>query len=252
MYGAITSRPAKLDRVRSAVLGWGSGVSLEGITALVSRRLSAMGAELLVTRVVEEPEVEEAIRSAIREADLTILIGPPGRRSSEIVARSIGREVILSRMALDIVKGYLALAEERPPPVARLPEEYEELAYVPAGSLVLRNPARPAPGYVIEDEWGVLAFIPGLDSAPALFEGELGQFVRALTGAYFSVTLVFDLVGSPEEALREAYEAAPWAYFEVKGRKVEATVYAKSPEELSERMEELKAKVSEKVSELSR
>lgn len=217
----------------------------------VLRRLRAIGYEVgrLLSVEASREAIEAALRTALSEADLVVVVGGVERgsaRAFEAVASALGRQLVEDEEARRAVEEYYYFAgvEGGGGP----PEGFRTLYTVPEGSIVLRNPKGPAPGIFLDEGGKYLLCVPGaLGEASTVVEEEADQYLRELLGARFSASVHVMTESWDEEELQQVAEgiseAAPWAFAEVKhsvfsrgGWGVTVTVFAREPSELSEKL----------------
>ena len=214
-----------------------------------ARRLRAMGYEVEGPVEVEASKeaVEEAVRSAMDSYDVILITGgiePGSAPTFEGVAAALGRPLVENEEAKRLVEEYFLLEEGE----ALAGERARALTMLPEGSTVLPNARGPAPGILLEEGGKYLICLPGSPAeAGAMLEEEADPYVRDLVGASLSTTVYILTKTWDGEAVSRAVstvaEEAPWifaqprrAVFSREGLSVAVTVFAKSPEELSEKL----------------
>jgi len=246
-FPAIYERVVK-ERAKARVLA----VKGSAEAALwVMRRLRAIGYEVEGPVEVEASReaVEEAVKSALDSCDVILVTGgiEPGLAPTfEGVAAALGRALVENEEAKRLVEEHYLL--ERGDAEVLAGESAKALTMLPEGSTVLPNPRGPAPGILLEEGGRYLICLPGSPvEAGAILEEEADPYVRDLVGASLSTTVHILTKTWEEEAVARAVNAlaeeAPWifaqprrAVFSKDGLSVAVTVFAKSPEELSEKL----------------
>jgi len=123
-----------------------SGQRLDTNCQWLSLRLAEMGVETAFhTTVADDLEANiEVFRHALARADIVVSTGGLGPTADdltrEVLAKSVGQELVLYEEALRHVEGLFA-RRGRP-----MPERNKIQAYFPAGSRVVHNPEGTAPG----------------------------------------------------------------------------------------------------------
>lgn len=123
-----------------------SGQRLDTNCQWLSLRLAELGVETAFhTTVADDLEANiEVFRHALARADIVIATGGLGPTADdltrEVLAKSVGQELVLYEEALRHVEGLFA-RRGRP-----MPERNKIQAYFPAGSRVVHNPQGTAPG----------------------------------------------------------------------------------------------------------
>jgi nicotinamide-nucleotide amidase len=246
----ITERKVK-ESARARVLS----VKGSGEAALwTARRLRAIGYEVEgpVDVEVSVKAVEEAVRSALDTCDLVIVTGgvePNSAPAFEGVAAALGRALVENEEAKQHVEEYYLLEATDGAASELSPlERARALTLLPEGSTVFHNPRGPAPGILLEEGGRYLICVPGsLAEAGAILEEEADPYVRSVIGAYFSTTVHVMTKTWEEDAVARVVEAvseeAPWVFAQLKrtvrskeGWGITVTVFAKSPDELSEKL----------------
>ncbi len=111
--------------------------------------------------VRDEPEdMIDAFRRAADRADVVLVSGGLGPTrddlTSEVLARSFGRELVLDESALETIRAFFRSVGRE------MTENNASQAYFPAGSEILANPIGTAPGFVLEIEGTPIFCMPGV------------------------------------------------------------------------------------------
>lgn len=241
------------DEAKAAVIGVAGS---EEAAAWVARRLRAIGYTVTGLHVVAAigSEVEECVRSRL-ENDVLVITGgvePGFAPAFEGVAAALGRKLVLNEEARRLVEEryYMACREQGGSGGEfRVPSEFEVLYTLPDEARVIPNPRGFAPGVILEEGDKIVVCLPAsVAEVSDMFEDDVDPYVRSLLGVSLSVTVnivartwdlkLLDLVAD------EVAESNPWIFTQVKrnvfsreGRAITLTVFARAPEELSEKLE---------------
>jgi nicotinamide-nucleotide amidase len=105
-------------------------------------------------------EIEDLVRLTARRCDVAISTGGLGPTDDDLTAQAVskafGRPLVLDEEALEQVKSYYAKAQRI------MPKVNEKQAYLPEGSRRLDNHWGTAPGFAVEEDRALLAFLPGV------------------------------------------------------------------------------------------
>lgn len=105
-------------------------------------------------------DIEELVRCSASRCDVAISTGGLGPTDDDLTAQAVSnaftRPLILDEEALEQVKSYYVKAQRV------MPSVNEKQAYLPAGSKRLDNHWGTAPGFVVEEQGALLAFLPGV------------------------------------------------------------------------------------------
>lgn len=149
----------------------------------LSEELAALGVEVRWKTVVgdEEADIMEALRTAVRRAELVVLTGGLGPtsddRTRQAVARVTNRPLRRHADAMKRVSARLA-AWGRTASAAQLRQ-----ALIPAGAAVLANPIGSAPGFALVWKSCHIIALPGVPAeAHAMFSKEASPLIAAWLG----------------------------------------------------------------------
>lgn len=219
-----------------------------------ARRLRAMGYEVEGPVKIEKSveAVGEAVKAALGSCDLIVVTGgvePSSAPAFEGIAAALGRALVENEEAKQHVEEYYLLEETGGTASGMYSLELAKaLTLLPEGSTVLRNPKGPAPGILLEEDGKYLICVPGsLAETGAIFEEEADPYVRSVVGASFSTTVHVMTKTWEEEAITRVVDAVsetvPWVFVQLKrtvytkeGWGITVTVFAKNPDELSEKL----------------
>src|SRR6267143_1083907 len=127
----------------------------------LTEKLNGIGIEVKLKTIVgdDDARLEEAIKDAVRRSRVIITTGGLGPTEDDItrkvVARAMGRRLLLDENVLDWIRGRFASFGRA------MPERNSRQAMVIDGSEVLDNPNGTAPGLFIEHEGTAIALLPG-------------------------------------------------------------------------------------------
>ncbi|HEY5542755.1 MAG TPA: CinA family nicotinamide mononucleotide deamidase-related protein [Candidatus Binatia bacterium] len=148
-------------------------------SAWMAQRLTALGVNLYFKSVVgDNPgRMKEVISRALERADIVITSGGIGPTQDDLT-REIVAEVTGRRLVEDA--GMLAQVEEhfrrRGRPMT--PNNIRQ-AYMPEGSIPIKNPNGTAPCFIVEDARSVIYSLPGVPvEMKWLFENEVEPYLR--------------------------------------------------------------------------
>ena len=162
---ATTAMKAEIITIGDEIL---RGEIVDSNKALMSERLLSVDIETRYhTSVLDHPaDMAEAFRLAVRRADVVLLSGGLGPTrddiTTEVVAETFGREVVLDPAALEQIRVFFRqLGRE-------MSENNAKQAHFPSNSEVLANPVGTAPGFVIEEQGSLIFSMPGVPRELAL------------------------------------------------------------------------------------
>jgi nicotinamide-nucleotide amidase len=174
----------------------------------LTSRLNDLGITVVGKSIAADDvdRLTDAIRSAMRRADLVVTTGGLGPTEDDVTRDAVSRAL---ELALVEDPAILAALEARfakrgiaMPPINR------RQAQVPAGASVLDNPAGSAPGLWIEAGEQVLVLLPGPPrELRAILDGDLAPRLRSRTGGRRVERRVIKMTGRPESAVDQI--AAP-------------------------------------------
>jgi nicotinamide-nucleotide amidase len=127
----------------------------------LTERLNSIGIAVCLKTVVgdDEPRLEEAIRDALRRADIIISTGGLGPTEDDITrkifSRVSGRQLTLDYEILAYIRERLTSRGHKMTP------NNERQALIPRGATVLPNPNGTAPGIKMEQEGKLMVLLPG-------------------------------------------------------------------------------------------
>ncbi|MFT5442164.1 MAG: nicotinamide-nucleotide amidase [Myxococcota bacterium] len=126
------------------------GEIVDSNKALMSSRLHDVEVETrFQTSVLDHPgEMEDAFKRAVGRADIVLVSGGLGPTrddlTTEVLAKTFGREVVLDAASLETLKGVFSrLGRE-------MSENNTKQAYFPQGAEILLNPVGTAPGFMVQ------------------------------------------------------------------------------------------------------
>lgn len=188
----------------------------------------------------------DRLADILRSNDALVVVGAAGNKAAvSKIAELLGLGVEVNSEALEAIRNYFSDRLD-------YPENMEEMALMPEFSYVVANERGPVPGFVafsLTDDKFIAATPPRFEEAVECFERGIQDFFREKTGKRYSVTFVLYAEGPLEGAeriLKAAVDGVGGVFARVDGRflgqrgiPIVFTVYASSPEELSEKMREL-------------
>ncbi|QOJ78595.1 hypothetical protein IG193_07505 [Infirmifilum lucidum] len=195
----------------------------------------------------------------LSENDALIVIGGAGNKEVvKKIAEALGLGVEVNSEALEALRLYYSDRINVPP-------DLEDKALMPEFSYVIPNERGPTPGFVafsLSDDSFIAATPPKFEEAVECFETGIQDFFREKTGKKYSATFVLYLDASVEEAehvvntlsgqAEGAFIRLDARFMGTRGVPLVFTVYASTPEELSEKMDELESRSRELVRSLGK
>lgn len=241
------------SKAKAAVIGiFGS----EEAATWIARRLRAIGYTVTGLYVIAaiSSEIEECVRSKL-ENDVLIMTGgvePGVAPAFEGVAAALGKKLVQNEEAKRLVEQhYYMVFRERGYSSAefQLPEEFEVLYKLPDDARVIPNSRGLVPGIVLEEGDKIVVCLPAnVTEVSDMFEDNVDPYVRSLLGVSLSATVNVIAKTRDQKLLgliaEEVARSNPWIFAQVKqnvfskeGRAITLTVFARAPEELSEKLE---------------
>ena len=138
------------------------GETIDTNSAYLARQLAAVGVNVFRTSVVgdNEARIAAAVTEALGRADLVVCTGGLGPTADDVtreaVARALGRPLVFHQHLLDQIEARFRSFGRPMSPSNR------RQAYVPAGARIIENPHGTAPAFIVEDERGTVAVLPGV------------------------------------------------------------------------------------------
>jgi len=232
-------------KARAAIVVVGSeilrGVVQDTNSHYLAKRLTELG--FSVTRIIAVPDSHEDIAWALREsmsaADVVVATGGLGFTRDDITleaaAAVLGRRLVLSAEALEMVK-------------SRLSGEvtYQvKAAYIPEGSKPLYNPVGVSPGVYLRVGEKHLFFLPGVPrEMVGVFEESVAPLLLKAFGGAFSKTITVvtrhEREAEVDELIAPLRSKYPDVYFKTHATtpvRLSVTITAESREELEEKCE---------------
>jgi nicotinamide-nucleotide amidase len=172
--------------VRAEILTIGDellrGEIVDSNKALLSERLLGLDVEThWQSSVRDDPaEMTDAFQRAVGRADVVLVSGGLGPTrddlTSEVLAQSFGRKLVLDESALDTIRAFFHSVGRE------MTENNAKQAWFPEGAEVLPNPIGTAPGFAIEERGALVFCMPGV---PRELERMLDEQVLPRIGARF-------------------------------------------------------------------
>jgi competence/damage-inducible protein CinA-like protein len=181
------------------------GETVDTNSAYLARQMAAIGVNLFRKQVIgdNEERIAAAISEALGRCDLVICSGGLGPTvddvTREAVARALGRPLEFHQHLLDQIEARFRSFGRTMSPSNR------RQAYVPQGARIVENPRGTAPAFIVEDEHGTVAVLPGVPSEMRyLWEHAIQPYLRDERGET-SVILVKTLhaTGTGESVIGE-------------------------------------------------
>ena len=138
------------------------GEIVDSNKSLLSDRLLGLDVEThWHSSVRDDPaEMTDAFRRAVGRADAVLVSGGLGPTrddlTSEVLAQSFGRKLVLDESALDTIRAFFHSVGRE------MTENNAKQAWFPEGADVLPNPIGTAPGFAIEEQGAVVFCMPGV------------------------------------------------------------------------------------------
>jgi nicotinamide-nucleotide amidase len=172
----------------------------------LSKRLADLGVSVYHQSVVgdNEERLLNAYELAFERADIVIATGGLGPTkddlTKEIGAQYFNKSLVLHEESLNYIKSYFNKLN-RP-----MSSGNEKQAYLPEGSIILKNDNGTAPGCIIEENNKVLIMLPGppREMAP-MFENYVVPFLQKFSDGVL-VSKVLRVAGLGESAMAEKVE----------------------------------------------
>lgn len=128
---------------------------------VVTQSLNSLGVEVIAKQVIgdDRPRLTEAIRTAMKRADIIVLIGGLGPTEDDVtrdaVAAALGRKLALSLEQESVLIGKFRQINRQ-----MAPNNLRQ-AYLVEGAEAMPNPHGSAPGQFLSIDRGALAMLPG-------------------------------------------------------------------------------------------
>ena len=169
----------------------------------LAQKLAALGIDLFRQSVVgDNPErLTEALRNALKRADIVITSGGLGPTVDDItirsIAESVSRPLILDKTILKDIEWHFKKRN------IKMPTDNKQQAYIPKGAIAVKNPVGTAPASIIEQGTKTVIALPGppRELIP-IFESAI---IPYLGKRYKTQSVIFTrtirTTGSPESAV---------------------------------------------------
>ncbi len=144
----------------------------------ISSRLPDVGIGVYYHTVVgDNPErLRQILELALSRSDIVIMTGGLGPTqddlTKETVSAVVGRKLVLDKDSLDIMEKFFSKLNRT------MTQNNVKQAYLPEGSIIIKNSYGTAPGCIIEDKGKVIVMLPGPPSEmkPMLEESVIPYF----------------------------------------------------------------------------
>ncbi len=167
--------------MKAEIIAVGTELLLGDITntnaRYLSEQLAGLGTEVYFESVVgdNKDRLLGAFKDSFARADIVITTGGLGPTDDDITketgAEFFGRELVLDEDALENIKSYFKNRG--------MSQTNIKQAYVPKGSVVLKNERGTAPGIIIEEQNKILVMLPGPPSEMEyMFENSVKPYLR--------------------------------------------------------------------------
>lgn len=186
-----------------------NGETRDSNLAWLIRTLTRKGARIVHASMV--PDNFEAVSCEIEQAkshgaDILITTGGLGPSDDDAtlayIARALNLELALDKTALRMVKERIAaLSKFRPGMSNRITRQRRAMAFLPEGSIPLKNPVGVAPGMFLDGS-PVIISLPGVPvEMKAIFKDTLKEYWRELFAGVCYVRRNIKIFGIPEADL---------------------------------------------------
>lgn len=251
--------------MRASILAIGdeivSGLTADTNSSFLAEALRAEGVELVSFFAVPDdpPAIRRGLERALEDADLVVATGGLGPTADDlttsVVADTLGTSLLLDEPSIRrMEERFRARGLE-------MPGNNRKQAMLPSGALVVPNPAGTAPGFICPATWRGepkhVACFPGVPSEMrAMVEATLLPWVRERAPAERFASRVFSTFGLSESGLDELLEGAidpveARLAFRAAFPRIQARLTVRGPagEDLERRLDELEARVRERLGE---
>ena len=222
----------------------------------LTEKLNEIGIEVKLKTIVgdDEARLEETIKDAFSRSDIVVTTGGLGPTEDDITrqisARAIGRKLVFHRQLVDdLIERFRRWGRE-------MPETNKRQAYVIEGAEILPNPNGSAVGMlsVIEEKFLVVLPGPPRELKP-MFETHVLPKLKEKAGEIYVKRKILRVAGMGESALDEAIAPIYKEYknidtsilFNRSEIEIHLTATAKTENEAEEILQELAAKIVEKL-----
>ncbi len=181
----------------------------------LAKRITELGGSVRRSTTIRDDldEISDALKDALmRGASWVVICGGLGPtyddKTLEGVAKSLDRELVLDRLATNMVReNYDKMVESGVLKEATLTPARLKMATIPSGSQPLKNPVGTAPGVLIKEGSSTIICLPGVPSEmKAIFEGSVVSFIRSALGKIESYEATFFVHGIVESDLAPILE----------------------------------------------
>jgi competence/damage-inducible protein cinA len=182
------------------------GQTLNTNTHYLGARLSDIGFEVVYQTTVgdDSERLENALRQALKRADLIVTTGGLGPTADdltkELIAKVLGLEMTLDNYSLERIKGYFASRKRE------MPKSNEKQAYFPKCAKILPNNYGTAPGAIISKNDKTVVILPGppFEMQPLFEEYVIAELKRIIgPDSKIAKTRILKVFGMTESAIEE-------------------------------------------------
>lgn len=149
----------------------------------ISSRLPAAGIGVYYHSVVgDNPErIKECLSLALSRSDIIITTGGLGPTqddlTKETIAALVNKKLVLDKESMEKMKAFFKDRKRK------MPQNNNKQAYLPEGSIIIRNKNGTAPGCIIEENDKVIVMLPGPPSEmKPMFEEGVMPFFESRSG----------------------------------------------------------------------
>lgn len=145
----------------------------------LAKRLLSIGIEVTSMTSVgdNESDIKDSLQDALRRSEVVLVtggLGPtPDDITAEVVARTLGRDLVLNEEALDRIKGLFGKRG------LEISPNNEKQALIPEGAELIVNPIGTACGFMVREKERLAFFLPGVP----------GELVRMMDESVLSILL---------------------------------------------------------------
>jgi len=174
----------------------------------LSEELMLIGIETAFKTIVGDSgkDMEEALQRALDRVDIVIVTGGLGPTEDDVTREAVSK--VLKKKLLMNEGALMAIRERFTSRGREYLSDNDKQAFIPEGSLILRNPVGIAPGFLIEKDRRSVAVLPGVPrEMKAMFTEELRPWLaERFGGNIFIRRKILRTCGMSESAVNQAIE----------------------------------------------